>query len=118
MKPDEVNWTAMVDTEKILNKRILSLENDCDHIAKITQRNNSRTIEIYEQFNDELKLVKNRVEELKIGMKNCVIEMDILIGKIRQSAKNDEIKMVSDRIDNFNAEGLITKFELARTLDN
>lgn len=117
MKNEEIDWNSMVEIEKSLNKRILSLESDADHITKITERNNSKTVELSENFRAEISNISGAVNNLKIEMKNCLIEMDVLITKIKQSAKKDELDVISQRIENFNAEGLITKYELNRSLE-
>ncbi|MEM4260188.1 MAG: hypothetical protein QXG00_03045 [Candidatus Woesearchaeota archaeon] len=114
---EEIDWNSMIETEKYLNKRILCLENDADHITKITEANNIRAKELFENFLEQINNIKKIVEKLKIDMKDCLIEMDVLIDKIKRSAKNDEVNNISRRIEDFNPEGLITKYELHKLID-
>jgi hypothetical protein len=99
-----------------VGKRVDSLEKDSAFITDSLMENEDHLQKMIQGSEEEIALMKEHIEFIKTTLRNARINLDILIKKLKDTTRTNELERIQERVDQWNPEGLITKYELNQTL--
>ncbi|RJQ15713.1 hypothetical protein C4573_06190 [Candidatus Woesearchaeota archaeon] len=98
-----------------LSGRINSLEKDSTFITTFLTATSKEGEFQTNEFKEHVDKARETINNLTAQMKNCSIELDRLIQKIRYAANKEELAALQERVDAWNPEGFVTKEEFKRS---
>ncbi len=106
---------AYLVLEKI-DKRITSLEKDAAFIELKANSISNKKKENYNAINNEMKNIKKDISETREKMKVCMHEMIKLSDELKSTIKNEQLSLLSEKIDEIKFEEYVTKNNLKKPL--
>jgi hypothetical protein len=101
-----------------VSERISLLEKDAIFITDFLADKQASFADRLTEFDRKLKEVDDTVKVVSVDIKNANIAFDKLIAQLKESAHQQSVERVSERVDAWNPERFVTRYELSRWLND
>ncbi len=105
--------------ESIINigSRISLLEKDSVFMTEMVMQNEKRLEKKKSQALESIQRIRENIEIIKNFLKNSKIELDVLIGKLKESATAHQLDIVKEKVDEWGPERFITKADIEENFE-
>lgn len=113
---DVKTWNQIVVSINKMHRRLAGLEEDHGYIEDHARKRQNQVKDTTTFFVEEIRGIETRLKDLRSTLKDITFEMNKLIDQLKGSVKQEEFERLQERVEAWDPEGLVTKHELARLL--
>ena len=95
-----------------ITKRIEALEKDSAFMTDASEDHSELLISETQKANEHIQQIKDNINSMQSKLKNIRIELDMLIGKLRDSVRKTDLERVKERVEEWAPEKYATKLDL------
>ena len=99
-----------------VSSRITALERDASFITDFLSLHNDDLVSRNTEMDDELAKIRKILADIETNLKNATITFDVLVSKLKDTAQKNALDKLSERVDAWNPERFVTKYELNELL--
>lgn len=109
--------TELGNTVARLADRVKVLEKDSAFVTEMASANEDKRLIQKERADETITSLRTTTEQLDTTLKNVRIALDTVIGKLRESVRQQDLKSIQERVDQWGLADFATKRDLKEYTD-
>jgi predicted nucleic acid-binding Zn-ribbon protein len=106
---EENQIRQLVEDIRLTNQKIYELEDTAKLIKQSIDRRDRKLNESKTIFDEKLENFRKNLDDIKKDTQTLVMQLKLLVEKLRDSVQKEELKQFEEKIDSFDFENLETK---------